>query len=260
MITKEKLFKIEDLQPYFDYSWEEESIGCSNEVVFKLSKDNEVLFLKAGKAGALINEYLNLVNLKGVLNVPSVVFYYKKDIEIIITTKMDGIMSCEDECLEDKDSTIDALCFAIKQIQNIELNDDLFAKFNVYTLEGELEKVYAKFEQGEISALPDKVVFNRFKTIEQVIEYFKTYKPKGELYFSHGDVSMPNVFMKSGKFVGFIDVGSAGIRQKWQDIADAYISVRRNFESQEVADEFLCKLGIIDKTDIEYYEMLIYLL
>lgn len=260
MITKESLFKIEDLQPYFDYSWEEESIGCSNEVVYKLSKDNEVLFLKAGKAGALINEYLNLVNLKDVLNVPKVVFYYKKDIEILITTKMDGIMSCEDECLEDKDATIDALCFAIKQIQNVELNEDLFAKFNVYTLESELEKVYLKFESGELTQLPDKTVFNRFQSVAQVVEYFKGYKPQSEFYFSHGDVSMPNVFINKGKFVGFIDVGSAGIRQKWQDIADAYISVRRNFESQEVADGFLCKLGIIDKTDVEYYEMLIYLL
>lgn len=260
MITKESLFKIEELQPYFEHMWEEESIGCSNEVVYKLSKDDEVLFLKAGNVGSLINEYLNLVNLKGVLNVPNVVFYYKKDIEIIITTQMDGIMSCEDECLEDKDATLDALCFAIKQIQDVKLTKVLFDKFNVYTLDSELKKVYSKYEAGEISTLPDIAVFNRFKNIEQVIEYFKSYKPQSELYFSHGDVSMPNVFMSEGKFVGFIDVGSAGIRQKWQDIADAYISVRRNFESQEIADEFLFRLGINDKTDVEYYEMLIYLL
>ena len=259
MITKEELYKIEELQPYYNYFWEEESIGCSNEVVFKLSKDNEILFLKAGRAGALINEYLNLVNLKGVLNVPDVVFYYKKDIEIIITTKMEGQMSCDDYYLDEKEITLKVLCDAIRQIQSVHLDDMLLKKFRVYTIEEDLAKINARVNRGELQRLPENAVFKRFQSILEVLDYLNLKKPSGELYLSHGDVSMPNVFIIGDRLSGFIDVGNAGIRQKWFDIADAYISVRRNFESQEVADEFLKMLGV-DKTSVEYYEMITYLL
>lgn len=73
---------------------------------------------------------------------------------------------------------------------------------------------------------------------------------------SHGDISMPNVFIKDGELSGFIDVGNAGIRTKWLDITDAYISIRRNFESQEMANEFLKRMGIVDRKQVEYYEIL----
>ena len=105
--------------------------------------------------------------------------------------------------------------------------------------------------------MPNKRVFDGFSSLQDVLKYLENNKPKGDLCLSHGDVSMPNVFINENKLVGFIDVGNAGIRQKWYDITDLYVSIRRNFESQEIADEFLKKLGIDDKKPIEYYEILI---
>ena len=171
---------------------------------------------------------------------------------------MAGKMSCDDEFINFfPDRTISILCDAIKEIQSIQVNSKLKNDFQIYYVEEEINKIKAKVDSGELINLPDKKVFDRFKDIKEVLYYLEINKPEGDFYLSHGDVSMPNVFIQDNNLSGFIDVGNVGIRQKWYDITDAYVSIRRNFKSQAAADEFLKKLGIQDKQPIEYYEMLI---
>ena len=50
-----------------------------------------------------------------------------------------------------------------------------------------------------------------------------------ELVFSHGDYCPPNIFIDDNKISGFIDLGRAGIADKWQDIALCVISIEHNF-------------------------------
>lgn len=255
---KKQLLNVDGLEKYSDYEWLEISIGCSDTNVYKLTKGNESVFLKVGKSGLLTNEYLNLKKLKRYLNVPNIIFYYNKDMEILITTAMDGKMSCEDEFIDIfPNETIDILCNAIKTIQSIIVDKELLECFKVYNLEEEIKKIRNKISSGEINSIPNKPVFSKFSNLNEILLYLENNKPKGDLYLSHGDVSMPNVFINENKLSGFIDIGNAGIRQKWYDIADLYVSIRRNFESQEVADEFLKKLDIEDKEPLEYYEILI---
>lgn len=257
---KSRLLQIEEIKKYGDYTWTEINIGCSDTCVYKISNENESVFLKAGKSGLLSKEYCILKKLKKYLNVPEVIFYYNKDIEILLTTQMPGKMSCEDEFIDlYPEDTINLLCKAIKKIQSIKVDENLKQDFQTFYIEEEINKIKARVDSKELISLPDKKVFDRFKDLKDVIYYLENNTPEGDFYLSHGDVSMPNVFFDVNDLSGFIDVGNAGIRQKWYDITDAYISIRRNFESQIAADEFLKKLGIQDKQPIEYYEMLIYL-
>lgn len=255
-----KLAKIGELKIFFDYKWEEIDIGCSDTKVYKLTKGQEVLFLKAGKSSSLTDEYNNLKKLKKYLNVPEVIFHYDNDIEILITTAMNGEMSCQERFIHDfPEKTVDILCDAIRTIQSVSADDDLRKEFKVFDVKEEVQDIKKKILAGKIKEIPNKSVFDRFSSLGEVISYLENNQPKGELCLSHGDASMPNVFVDKGGFVGFIDVGNAGIRQKWYDIADLYISIRRNFQSQEIADKFLTKLNIQNKSPVEYYEMLTYL-
>ena len=54
-------------------------------------------------------------------------------------------------------------------------------------------------------------------------------QPKEELVFTHGDYCLPNSFIKDNKTVGFIDLGNAGIADKWQDLALCIRSLEHNF-------------------------------
>ncbi|MBO5394774.1 MAG: phosphotransferase [Clostridia bacterium] len=257
---KTRLLEIEELKKYRDYVWTEIDIGCSDTCVFEISNENEILFVKVGKSGMLSKEHSNLKKLINYLNVPKVVFYYNQDVEILITTKMAGKMSCDDEFIDFfPDKTISILCEAIKEIQSIKIDTKLRHDFQTFYIDEEIEKIKERLDRGELINLPDKKVFDGFKNINEVVSYLENNKPEGDFCLSHGDVSMPNVFIQGNNLSGFIDVGNAGIRQKWYDITDAYISIRRNFESQAACDEFLKKLGIQDMQPIEYYEMLIYL-
>ena len=257
-MNKQQLVDMAEFLKYKDYSWKEITIGCSNTQVFEISKGGEVVFLKIGENGALTQEYESLKLLNGYLSIPKVVKYINDgEFEYLLTEKMPGEMSCDDIHLENEDQTLEVLVFAIKQIQNVKLDDNLKENLNVYKIEDELLTIKEKIDKKEITNLPNKTVFNKFTNLNEVYKYLVENKPTDQLVFSHGDVSMPNVFINNGKLAGFIDIGNVGIRQKWYDIADAYVSVRRNFESQEVADKFLAKLGINDKSAVEYYEMLI---
>lgn len=254
---KDELIKIDGLNKYAEYKWKEITIGCSDTKVYQLKNGQETLFLKVGKSGLLTNEHNNLIKLKKYLKVPNVVFYYNNGLEILVTTAMDGIMSCDDEFIDKfPNETLDILCDAIKTIQSVKVDENLKKEFDIFNVEEEINIIKKKIASGEIDAIPDKKVFNKFSCLSEVVTYLENNKPSGGFYLSHGDVSMPNVFIANKKLSGFIDVGNVGIRQKWYDIADLYVSVRRNFKSQKIAEDFLKRLGIKDKQPVEYYEML----
>lgn len=181
---KSKLLQIKELKKYSDYGWEEISIGCSDTYVYKISNASESLFLKVGKSGLLTKEYLNLKKLKEYVNVPDVVFYYIQDMEILVTTPMPGIMSCEDECIDSAPSeTLDIMCEAVKKFQSIPLNQKIMEDFNHYSVEEEINLVKAKASSGEFKELPDKPIFKKFKDINEVVEYLKNNIPEGETLF-----------------------------------------------------------------------------
>lgn len=255
---KNKLIKIDGLNKYSNYEWTKINIGCSDTKVYQLSNNQENLFLKVGKPGSLTNEYNNLKKVKKYLRVPKIVFYYNNDIEILVTSAMDGKMSCDNEFIDTfPNETINVLCEAIKTIQSIKVDKNLKNEFNTYSIDEEINNIKRKIYLGEINNIPDKKMFDKFSNLTELVLYLENNKPKGRYYLSHGDVSMPNVFIVDKKLSGFIDVGNVGIRQKWYDIADLYVSIRRNFKNQEIADDFLKKLGVKDKRPVEYYEMLI---
>lgn len=254
---KQKILDIDELKKYSQYIWSEINIGCSDTNVYKLTKNNKNIYLKVGKSGLITNEYLNLKLLKEYIKAPEIIYYYNNEIEILITTEMKGKMSCDNEYINNNpENTINILCTAIKELQSIELDDNLKNHFLKFDIDKEINIIKSKISSGIINKIPEKDVFNKFKNLDEIIIYLDKNKPEGKLYLSHGDVSMPNVFINDNKLEGFIDIGNAGIRQKWYDITDLYISIRRNFQSQELADKFLNQLGIYNKKHIEYYEIL----
>ena len=73
-----------------------------------------------------------------------------------------------------------------------------------------------------------------------------------------------NVFFEDGKVSGFIDLGDAGIADRWYDIALGYRSLKHNVDGHYGKvyegidpDELFTKLGLIpDWEKIRYYILL----
>lgn len=63
--------------------------------------------------------------------------------------------------------------------------------------------------------------------------------------FVHGDLCLPNIFVnENNDFAGFIDLGNAGLGDRWYDYSWLLWSLEYNLGTDEYNNDLLCKLGI----------------
>jgi kanamycin kinase/aminoglycoside 3'-phosphotransferase-2 len=84
-----------------------------------------------------------------------------------------------------------------------------------------------------------------------------TLRPRTEdLVFTHGDLCLPNVILDGPRVTGYVDVGRAGIADRWRDIALCTRSVAGNW-GPEWADAFIRAYGAgYDERALEFYRLL----
>ena len=103
-----------------------------------------------------------------------------------------------------------------------------------------------------------------FYSPTKLLNWLRENRPEPEPALSHGDFCLPNVFFEDGKVSGFIDLGDAGIADRWYDIALGYRSLKHNADGTYgkyyegvKPDELFVKLGIEpDWEKIRYYILL----
>ncbi len=230
------------------------SIGCSDSQVVKIEKENKCYFLKIAKAGILTSEYEKLKWLEGKIKVPKIIIYENKnEIEYLVTESLLGEMVCSDYYLENPMLGIPIVVEAFKDIYKVDISD---CPFNV-ALDYKLELVKSNVFNNllDINNISEEVL-KEFGSPENIYNYLVENRFEEELVFSHGDVSLPNLFTNNNSFSGFIDVGECGIADKWFDIAIAVKSIKRNFGDDAVI-EFYKQLGIVeDSFKVNYYLLL----
>jgi aminoglycoside phosphotransferase len=67
-----------------------------------------------------------------------------------------------------------------------------------------------------------------FESPKALLDWLKTYRPPMDAAVTHGDFCLPNLFTDGKRFTGFIDVGSAGICDRWMDLALGWRSLKHN--------------------------------
>lgn len=137
-----------------------------------------------------------------------------------------------------------------------------------YGLEQKLRMAAYNVERGLVDmddAQPETVGENGFESPQKLLDWLIRNKPEEDIVFSHGDFCLPNVFIRDGKISGFIDLGGAGIADRYQDIALCFRSLRDNLAGKyggRVYEGFrpellFEKLGIKpDWEKIKYYILL----
>lgn len=94
-------------------------------------------------------------------------------------------------------------------------------------------------------------------TTRQVLDWLLANQPKtNDLVVTHGDVSLPNIMARDGRFSGFIDCGRLGVADRWQDLAIACRSLKYNCGPEHVAP-FLAAYGATwDQQRYDYFNAL----
>ncbi len=166
--------------------------------------------------------------LDGKLPVPKVLAYEADaDFQYLLMSRISGKMSCDEYYLEHPRELCRLLAQAFRMLWSV----DLTGCPRERTIENELEEAKYRVENNLVDledAEPDTFGAGGFENPQALLAWLQSHKPEYEPVLSHGDFCLPNIFLKDDQVSGFIDLGAAGIGDKWRDIALCHRSLRHN--------------------------------
>ena len=126
------------------------------------------------------------------------------------------------------------------------------------TIQVKLEKARLNIERGLVDAenLEDEYLGQDPRELYGLV--LATKPTVEDLVFTHGDYCFPNVIVHDGKLSGFIDLGRAGVSDRYQDLALAVRSFRHNSYSEKWVEFFLEVYGVerLDQAKIDFFILL----
>ena len=174
-------------------------------------------------------EHAMLLWLEGRLPVPTVIFHeVTGGVDYLLMSKVNGDMACDQKLMSDPVQLTQVLADSLKQIWSIDISDCPVSG----NLDRKLFAATAAVKNCEVdtdNAEPGTFGDNGFRDPAELLTWLMSERQEEDLVLSHGDFCLPNIFIKSGKLSGIIDLGRSGVADKWQDIALCYRSLKHNY-------------------------------
>lgn len=187
------------------------------------------LVLKIGPRSKLTGGMVQVMDwLEGKLPVPRVVGFEKdQEKEYLLMTRIPGKMACDSLYLDRPETLLRLLAEAIQMLWQVDCTGCPRSR----SLDGELAHARYSLENGLLDAArmePDTIGPHGFVSPEKLLVWLENNKPPLELAFSHGDCCLPNIFFSGDRVSGFIDLGDAGVADRWRDLSLCYRSLTHN--------------------------------
>lgn len=212
------------------YAWQQIDIGHSSAQVFRLEAEKEnSLYLKIDSRASkfsLRQEKTKLEWLKNRLLVSEVLLFAEDETsEFLLLSEIPGVNASDDSLKNDIPRTIEQLASGLKIIHKLPIGNCPFDQRLNYKIEIAKEIMLNGLVEEE-----DFDEERQGRTTEGLFEELLATVPTDEdLVFTHGDYCVPNVILENGSLSGFVDWGSAGVADRYQDIALLTKSVWYNF-------------------------------
>lgn len=208
-----------------DYRWARDSVGESDAAVYRLQGTDGApdLFLKHGRGAAavgLADELARLQWLAQYISVPAVTQFAKvagPDQAWLLTAALPG--KTASEVLEANPAlgptVADALADFLRRLHALPVEDCPFDAGHVVRL----AQARRRIDAGLVDA-DDFDAGREGWTAEQVWTALQGCLPVApDVVVTHGDFSLDNILLHEGAVVGCLDVGRAGIADRYQDLA-----------------------------------------
>ena len=191
----------------------------------------EDMVLKIEKRSDYVEKQVRIMKwLEGKLPAPKVLaFEIMEEKSFLLMSRVYGDMACSEYYLEHPKVLLKALAEALKMMWALDIADCP----NLRDLDTELAEGKYRVENGLVDvedAEPTTFAEGGFEDPAHLLRWLEENRPVQEPVFSHGDFCLPNVLLTDGKVSGFIDLGDAGVGDKWRDIALCYRSLKHNFD------------------------------
>ena len=217
-----------------------------------------VAFLKHGKGvlgDAVADEMTRLRWLHSRLPVPEIITFVATQNECWLMTKALSGKSARallDERPDDRDLVINALADFLRLIHELPVIECPFDA----RLERRLNEGRARIDAG----LVNETDFDREQqgwSAEQVWNAIQTHLPlKPDLVVTHGDFSLDNVLIEGSRISGCIDVGGAGLADRYHDLAICWSDLAGY--GADTQARFLMRYGVGegDRRKLQAYQLL----
>ena len=191
----------------------------------------EDMVLKIEQSSVYVTEQVQMMRwLEEKIPVPKVLAYEEMDGKsYLLMSKIEGQMSCDTYYLEHPEILLDGLAFGLKMLWNIDIKECPCTR----DLDRVLQEARIRVQNNLVDVNEvEPTTFGKggFESPSHLLEWLENNRPTLEPVLSHGDYCLPNIFLEHGKVTGFIDLGNAGIGDKWYDIALCYRSLKHNFD------------------------------
>ncbi len=178
------------------------------------------------------NEYTMMLWLNQKLPVPKIIEYDKTNkYSYLLMSKCPGVTACSDAMMTSPKQQSELLARALEEIWDVDWKDCP----SDCSLDNKLLQAEYNVCNGLINVSDcEQETFCKhgFSSPETLLYWLKENKPEEELFLSHGDFCLPNVFFENGELSGLIDLGRMGVADKWCDIALCYRSLRNNYNGR----------------------------
>lgn len=204
-----------------------DDIGMSGNLVLIF----EDMVLKVEEKSESVNQQVQMMQwLDGKIPVPQVIAYeVENEKSYLLMSKVSGAMSCDTYYLEHLEELLEALAIGLKMLWKVDVRDCPYTRDVDVLLKEARIRVESDLVDVE-DAEPTTFCKGGFKSPKHLLQWLENNRPTFEPVLSHGDFCLPNIFLADGKVKGFIDLGRAGVGDKWNDIALCYRSLKHNFD------------------------------
>ena len=251
---------LSDLPPEFNLATAQftpVNLGCSRADVWHLQWPETEAYLKIQSVGLSepLGRDAEILRWFGAYtSVPEVLGYHQDlENEYLLMSAVQGLPTSDQHFQSDSQRMIREVVQALRQLHTIPIELCPFDQ----SLEVKLAEAYRRMQSGDVDVgdcepehqgIPAAVLYQRLLD----------HRPETEdRVVSHGDACLPNFLIQDQRFSGMIDLGRAGIADRWQDLALLIRTLRHNgFSEAEQAFALDCYGVDWNPAKYDYYVLL----
>ncbi len=238
-------------------SWHPDTLGMSSSRTFRI-EGPENFYLKINPVdpwGGLKIEADALAWLGMRLPAPEVVFYERVNgTDYLLIRALPGLPASDDYWKTNPRRLAEILAESMLALHSLDPADCPFDQ----RIATKLREVTHYVRLGLVDA-DDFDSENEGRTPEDILNHVHAERPLQEdLVVTHGDFCLPNLIIDNWKLSGFIDVGSLGVGDRYQDLALCAGNLADELDTDQYSERFYSAYGLtaVDAEKIRYFRLL----